>query len=493
MINKIILISGILIPLISFSQNEIDALRYSNLQFGGTSRYNGMAGAFGALGADMSAASVNPAGMARFNRSEISITPGFTDFNTDAEYNLNTTFNGDVRLNMSNFGYVGSIQLPKDNFNKWKSLQFGITYNKLAIFNQSSRITGENVNSMLSTFALFARGLSSDAIADALPYTSELAWQTFTIDPHPTILNEYVHPMRYGNVFQSRTLERKGGYNETAFTFSGNYDNRIYLGGSIGIPNVRFSEEYTHYERALFDTTATLIDDFTYSYSQTTSGTGLNAKLGVIFLPVDFIRVGFAAHTRTRIGLSDQWSTTMRSNFKDDSSYFEASPIGNYSYVVTTPGRFIFSLAGIIAKKGVISTDIEYVNYANARLRSRSFSGNNYSFANENDAVSTIYTSAINLRVGGEFRLQKFFIRGGYARNGSPFNTKSNPDLVENSGARSTYTLGFGFRNRSFYADAAYMLSVWKEDYYLYDPAITNPATLNNNISNITFTVGFRY
>jgi len=35
-------------------QNEEDALRYSYLQFGGTARYIGVGGAFGALGADLS-------------------------------------------------------------------------------------------------------------------------------------------------------------------------------------------------------------------------------------------------------------------------------------------------------------------------------------------------------------------------------------------------------------------------------------------------------
>ena len=59
-------LSFLIITSVCFAQNEEDALRYSNLHFGGTARYIGVSGAFGALGADISVLSVNPAGMARY-------------------------------------------------------------------------------------------------------------------------------------------------------------------------------------------------------------------------------------------------------------------------------------------------------------------------------------------------------------------------------------------------------------------------------------------
>ena len=63
-----------ILPLLIFiifsmkAQNEEDALRYSNVFFGGTARYMGVGGAFGALGADISVLNINPAGMARFKK-----------------------------------------------------------------------------------------------------------------------------------------------------------------------------------------------------------------------------------------------------------------------------------------------------------------------------------------------------------------------------------------------------------------------------------------
>ena len=46
-----------------YSQNEFDALRYSQYNISGTARYSSMSGAFGSLGGDFSGLSQNPAGL----------------------------------------------------------------------------------------------------------------------------------------------------------------------------------------------------------------------------------------------------------------------------------------------------------------------------------------------------------------------------------------------------------------------------------------------
>jgi hypothetical protein len=56
------------------SQTYEDVVRYNSFNHEGTSRFNSMGGAFGALGADLSAISINPASSSVFLDSEISIT-----------------------------------------------------------------------------------------------------------------------------------------------------------------------------------------------------------------------------------------------------------------------------------------------------------------------------------------------------------------------------------------------------------------------------------
>lgn len=67
-------ILGLASILHSYAQNVSDALRYSTDNTQGTARFKSMSGAFGALGGDMSALSINPAGAAIFNTSHGSLS-----------------------------------------------------------------------------------------------------------------------------------------------------------------------------------------------------------------------------------------------------------------------------------------------------------------------------------------------------------------------------------------------------------------------------------
>ncbi|MDR2917287.1 MAG: hypothetical protein LBV74_21035, partial [Tannerella sp.] len=75
---KVGLFTGVLLLVCNmgiFAQgNEIDAFTLTNSDLGGTARSMSMAGAFGALGGDISAISNNPAGLGIYRSSEISGT-----------------------------------------------------------------------------------------------------------------------------------------------------------------------------------------------------------------------------------------------------------------------------------------------------------------------------------------------------------------------------------------------------------------------------------
>ena len=66
-----------------FAQNVDDALRYSQVFYGGTARFMSMGGAFTALGGDLSSLSQNPAGIGVFRASEMSVTPQLNYINSD--------------------------------------------------------------------------------------------------------------------------------------------------------------------------------------------------------------------------------------------------------------------------------------------------------------------------------------------------------------------------------------------------------------------------
>lgn len=75
LIFKSMLIACFFLPQFLIAQNDVDLLRYSTVNFGSTARSLSMGGAFGAVGADFSAFSNNPAGIAIYRKSEFSISP----------------------------------------------------------------------------------------------------------------------------------------------------------------------------------------------------------------------------------------------------------------------------------------------------------------------------------------------------------------------------------------------------------------------------------
>jgi len=485
MIKKIFFLTLFGLPLVGVCQNETDALRYSWLSFGGSARYNGMAGAFGAVGGDMSCMAVNPAGLARFTKSEMELSFGLTETTSISTFNGTEKTGSRVNFTLNNFGIVGAYKTRETS--DWKTIQFGLSYNKLVNFNGQTVINGKNNSSLLDVFADDAYGIPESALYDARPFTSGPAYLAYLIDPDDTVVHSYSTQIPYGGVEQTRTITKKGGVNETGITLSGNYMDKFYIGATIGFPGVRYSEEYSHKE--VVQDPSLDLRDFTFNQSLLTRGIGINAKIGAIYLPFEWLRIGAALHTKTAYSLSDRWSTDIVSHFDNGDTYHEPSDLGNYNYKLRTPSRFIGSLAVVIQKWGMISADYEFVNYSTAILKSTNYDPTEYSFNTENDAIKNNYQGASNIRLGGEIRLKPFLLRGGYAIYGSPFKS----DVVSNDGTKRSVTFGAGYRNHYFFADAAYVLTKWKEDYYMYDPDYTNGAVVENIYGQISFSCGIRF
>ena len=219
------------------------------------------------------------------------------------------------RPNFNNIGIVGVHHLAEDNFNRWKSIQIGIAFNKLAIYNQRSRVAANHTNSLLSVFALQANGYAEDQLSDALPYTSSVAYQAYAVDPTFTGATSYTHQFANADtIFQNHVLERKGGMNETVIAVSGNYDGKVFIGASIGFPRIKFDEAYLHSETKIADSTTSALTSFGYSFDLQTRGYGINGKIGLIYVPTSYLRLGLAVHTPTRFALNDRWQTSMNSS-----------------------------------------------------------------------------------------------------------------------------------------------------------------------------------
>jgi len=474
------------------AQNELDALRYSQLNVTGTARYTALGGAFGALGGDMTTLSVNPGGIGVFSKTEASVTIGLLSTASEAEYLGNLSNNSRMNLNIGNAGFVARFNSRKGQERQWamKGWHIGLAFNRMGTFN--SRTSAAGVNTQSSHIDQYVNALNGfSGVNQNSPYDIErfgfgtgLMYDAFLFDPvfggpDTSFLGFERAVLPFYGQTESVTEVTRGSMREVALTFGGNFGNVLYFGATVGIPSVTYHLERRYNERDGQDTIANF-NSFTKRDDLSASGNGFNVKFGLIYRPVQWVRIGAAIHTPTFFEMSETYNSTVTSEVFG-SRFDVQSPMGLFDYTLETPFRAIGSLAFVIAKMGLISADYEFVDYSMARMRSSV-----YAFDTENTNIRNRLTNAGNIRVGTEWRVQAFSIRGGFAINGNPFTGGYSMDDTR-------WSLGGGLRLERWSLDLTYMLHRWSGNYEMYSPELTPLANLTLLNHNVMFTTSFRF
>lgn len=458
-------------PILLSAQNNVDALRYSQNTYGTTARSLSMGGAFGALGADFSSLSTNPAGIGVYRKSELSFSLGFQNRFVESEFLENTNEDDQFIVDMPNLGLV--LAYPTKKSTGWTQFGFAIGYNRTANFNTDSYYQGKNTeNSLLDSYVdqiYRDGGATEDDLFYYYPFDVDLAYQTYLLDPDTLNINQYVSVIPNGGAYQSKATSTSGGMGEFAIGFGGTFNQKIHFGVSLGFPTISYEEESVYEERdtdnEIVSGDSTALIDFKslryFNYLRT-RGNGFNAKFGIIVKPADWIRVGAAIHTPTYYYMHDNYNATMSSSFGNGSNFVYGSPEGTYSYNLTTPFRALGSLAFIFGKYGLFSIDYEITDYSAAKLKA-----SDYQFSSENKIINTVYSSfSSNIRAGIEIKLENVALRGGAAYYSTPFNEEYTTDDTDQH--MISYTGGVGFRGKRFFVDVAYAYSVRSEYYSPY-------------------------
>lgn len=475
--------------LTSLAQNEVDALRYSYQEPVGSARFTAMGGAFGALGAEFSAISINPAGLALFRRSEISFSLGLNEHQTQTRFgsNVNRSNQSQWNLNIPQIGIVASNDTRDPG---WSRVNFAVGYNRLRNFNEQFTSSGyQNNNSLLELFAVQSNGLLGEEITEVLPFGAGLAWDTFLINPLDSLTeDQFTSVNPYGRFGARKQVERSGHMGETVVSVGGAYQDRLFIGGSLGFPRINFREKSTYTESDLV--VEHELESFTYTEELKSTGRGVNIKLGAIYKLTQHLRVGAAWHSPSYLSMTDSYDTEITARYKDGDELSSMSPNGSFTYSIRTPSRLLANAAYVLGKSGLVSADYEYVNYKKARLNSANGPGEEYDFARENDAVKTIYRATHNVRAGFEWRVAKpFSLRCGMAYQQTAFD----PALADANSNRVTYSFGAGFRRKGGYIDVAYQRALWDSEYYHYDPSIVAASSVQHMQGQAVVSVGFRY
>jgi hypothetical protein len=490
----------------SFSQNDLDAIRYSRYGLNGTSRFVGLGGAFGAIGADLSCAAYNPAGLGLFRKGEISYSAGLKTTFNEGIINSKSTTNSNAAFTFNNFGILGGW--PSKNDNESRNI-LAFTSTQTQNFSDRTRISsytnnGSIVGDMLN---------KANAVGNASNLNSSyerMAFDLYLLDTLNGKFFSFVDLKR--SVLQTRDIVTSGKVNDRNFSYAYAYKDQYYLGVSLGIPKVEYNSTTTHTEVDDKDSmkvtitsptsfSTTYVDGLPFVYPDKlgfksltyveyfkTTGTGLNLKLGGIARVTDYLRIGLYYHTPTIYTLKDEYYNTMSATYDYDPKTpltTKDPPNGGYfNYKIISPSRISLSTAIIIKKISVIGIDYEVINYKTASLSSDKIAD----FAGVNARIKDKYTLGQNLRVGAEFNIKPVMFRLGYNMQGSPFGNSFTGNFV-----RQSFSVGAGYRTKNnFYFDFVWVKTISSENYYLYN-SLTPKATLNYNATNVNITVGIKF
>jgi hypothetical protein len=485
--NKLFVIVSLLIPcIVSGQTTDIDALRYSLTSIAGTARFTSMAGAFGALGGDISSLAYNPAGIAIYRKSEFTFSPSLYFANTDSRF-LNKSFSENrFNFNIPNIGLIYARTMNDDKAG-WKGWALGIGMNRINNFQTKSYFEGFNPNnSFLDYFLERANsngGLNPENLSgfyEGLAYDAQLIYDTTANDG-----NNYLKDPQLG-ITQKRNLITRGGISEIDFSFGGNYNDLLYLGATLGVSSLRYLHESFFEEEDKPDNTPYL-NKYAFEQNITTRGVGVNFKMGMIVRPAEWIRLGGAFHSPTLYSMHDDYKNFIKSDMTFGDYNIE-SPDGELDYTLTTPFKAIGSIGFIIGKAGLVGIDYEFLDYSSIR-----YNASGESFSDQNNAVRTKYTTASNIRLGTEWRYNNLSFRGGYAMYGTPFNSGQHVAGADMS--KTSITGGIGLRDQNYFLDFGYAWSQSEEYFQMYSlsnmdvPGSKNKLTTHNFI--MTFGVKF--
>ena len=502
-----LLILSLLASTALWAQNEFDALRYSKLQYEGTARTLGMGNAFTALGGDLGAISLNPAATAIFHHSSFTITPSLNISGEQANYLDNPSKTTNSRFGISNVGYVAYYPTGRKqgliNFN------FAVVSNQIANYNGINAATGiNNQQSLLGAIANNVRGVNPDrlTITDQQSPFGNIAdlyiqaYNCYLIDPlvdennqftgecigATEIINDQGQRVLAAPVQQRYERYSAGYNNDIAFSMGGNINHKFFFGINLSIQSIWYqSAEYTQ-ENALHenDFPETGFQSMRHSYHLSGSGTGFNARAGIIWLPIRGLRLGASVATPTWIRMQERWYYTMDSQLKQ--AYYCDSPDYAYNYGIRSPWRWNIGAAYTFGSRGLISVDYENVNYGNIEM---SYNGAASWFKEENGRIQRNFCNVNIVRAGAEYRITEAWS----ARAGYNYYSRSTLDWND---ALHLASVGAGYSNGPFFADLAYQHPLqWQEETFSFFPNGNNNPMVESKYRNIRLllTVGLRF
>lgn len=503
---KLVFIVAMAATLPALAQNINDVVSYGTQNTLGTARYQAMSGAFGALGGDLSAININPAGSAVFNNSLFTVTGANYHSNHEGFYFGTFTENNFNNFQLNQLG--GAFVLKNQNEKApWKKVAFAFNYDMANNFNNEYFVRGNSPNSIDQYFVNFANGfvldeisaLPGESISDAyfnigsdpnLGYPALqgfLGFEGFIIDPVSDDPNntEYISNASFtGTVNQDYYVRTFGNDSKFNLNVSGQYTQNLYLGMSFNFQGID-RRRVTEFSESGYDAASTLQDVF-FVNDLRTFGSAFSFGLGGIAKLNETIRVGASYESPTWFTLTDELFQYLETGVNSSGAPSTVVVDPNITFVfpeyrVFIPSKLTGSVALVFGQQGLISFDYSYQDMTNAELRPAS----DAFFNSQNQLISTSLKAVSTYRVGGEYKIKRLSLRGGYRFEESPYENETTV------GDLTGYSLGIGYNFGATRLDVGFNQTEREFNQALFDTGLTNAPLIRRNDTNVAVSLTF--
>lgn len=388
---------------------------YSSSNFGGTAKFNSMAGSMGALGGDLSSIAVNPAGTGVFITGDVSATIA-----VQKNANNSNLFgsNFESSYTKTNLGQIGGVvSFDTHDSSPWKFVNLAFNYS-------------------LRNLENYVQTPGNSNIKEAINYT----------DSNNNSVSDNL-------IYSGHAYDRTGTASNLNVAFGGNYENKVYFGAGLNFKSANLDQsDFFKYQLQNLGESAYYHKQYT---PYTESSNGFSASIGVIGKITNNIRLGASIESPTFWNINRSYT-----EYGQNNSNAWVYEIFDENRKLTTPMKLTLSGAVVASKNFAVNVDYtlgvskpKYKEYGEAERQLNSY-------------FSSDYRNTSDLRVGAEYRIAGFRLRGGYGLESSPLKDSS-LEAFNSSGAVGNYNLnspyvgkrqtlagGLGYDFKSFYLDA---------------------------------------
>lgn len=481
------------------AQDMGDAVRYSSDKLNGTARFISMGGAFNALGGDISALKSNPAGSAVFLTNQGSVSLDVLGYKNSTDYadGHDSYHNNNFDLNQAGMVFVFNNTNENATISR---LSFGVAYDRTNSYKNRFTAAGQSNETVSDRFMNFAQGVplnlftpmgneSLDDLYNYLGYADEgfnnnrlqtayLGYETYLFDAidgsdmNNTGYTSNVSGNSFDHVYHNYARGSNG-----KLTFNGGLalKDKFYFGLNL---NSHFIDYRRHTIINEYIPQPSEINEINFSNYLDTKGSGFSFQVGGIARLGDMMRVSVAYESPTWYKISDETTQFLRTDSEEFGEAIANPNVTNVypDYHYRTPGKISAGLAAVFGNSGLLSFEYSYRDFSNIKYTSSGFGG-------LNDNINNLLQGVSTYRIGGEYRIKNFSLRGGFRYEDSPY---KNGNIV---GDLHGYSAGLGYDFGGMKLDFAYDLA--KRDYNnpLLNTGFSQRASIKNTLSHYVLTL----